>query len=399
MRGSSGIPKSDINTTLVPDSTASTDAELKNSTEPYKRLKTRKPPSVREKERARAQGDNVKTGKDYAAESKLHAPSARESNSPLSPQDMNQHTAPVVSSSRKNSQMKSETHTKANDIKEIAVSLALRIQPALVEKELDQLEIVMKGLEDNNLRFNRPPLVNYSEIKEFIRTGIIRVIEFREGVISDQAEDLLIRMIRLGCDPNVADKYGNSVLMLACKAGRSALVKVLLTECPDLRKDWLNVHGQNAAMMAYKYDNSQLYLLLEEAGISRHPENPAIEMYLSSFQIAGDELTDSEADDYVDLFEENNFMNLADVNGQTLLFHAVIHEDVDFVTFLCEQKKFPNVSLRDRNQKSVFDYIKQIKDPEKKKKISQLVYNLSLETGSLQQLANYTYSGGVLKKD
>jgi ankyrin repeat protein len=399
MRGSSGIPKSDINTTLVPDSTASTDAELKNSTEPYKRLKTRKPPSVREKERAHAQGDNVKTGKDYAAESKLHAPSARESNSPLSPQDMNQHTAPVVSSSRKNSQMKSETHTKANDIKEIAVSLALRIQPALVEKELDQLEIVMKGLEDNNLRFNRPPLVNYSEIKEFIRTGIIRVIEFREGVISDQAEDLLIRMIRLGCDPNVADKYGNSVLMLACKAGRSALVKVLLTECPYLRKDWLNVHGQNAAMMAYKYDNSQLYLLLEEAGISRHPENPAIEMYLSSFQIAGDELTDSEADDYVDLFEENNFMNLADVNGQTLLFHAVIHEDVDFVTFLCEQKKFPNVSLRDRNQQSVFDYIKQIKDPEKKKKISQLVYNLSLETGSLQQLANYTYSGGVLKKD
>ena len=34
MRGSSGIPKSDINSALVPDSTASTDAELKNSTEP-----------------------------------------------------------------------------------------------------------------------------------------------------------------------------------------------------------------------------------------------------------------------------------------------------------------------------------------------------------------------------
>ena len=295
--------------------------------------------------------------------------------------------------------MKSETHTKTNDIKEIAVSLALRIQPALVEKELNQLEIVMKGLEDNNLRFNRPPLFNYSEIKEFIRTGIIRVIELKEGAISDQAEDLLIRMIRLGCNPNVADKYGNSVLMFACKAGRSALVNVLLTECPNLRKDWLNVHGQNAAMMAYKYDNSQLYPLLEEAGISRHPENPAIYMYLSSFQITGDDSTDSETDDYLDLFEENNFMNLADVNGHTLLFHAVIHEDVDFVIFLCKQKNFPNVSLRDRNQKSVFDYVKQIKDPEKKKKISELIYNLSLQTGSLQQLANYTYSGGVLKKE
>ena len=122
-------------------------------------------------------------------------------------------------------------------------------------------------------------------------------------------------------------------------------------------------------------------------------------MYLSSFQITGDDSTDSETDDYLDLFEENNFMNLADVNGQTLLFHAVIHRDVDFVSFLCQQKNFPNVSLRDRNQKSVFDYVKQIKDPEKKKKISELIYNLSLQTGSLQHLANYTYSGGVLKKE
>jgi ankyrin repeat protein len=399
MRGSSGIPKSDINSALVPDSTASTDAELKNSTEPYKRLKTRKPPSVREKERTHAQGDNVKTGKSSAAESKLHAHSSRESASQLLSQDMNQHTAPVVSSSRKNSQIKSETHTKASDLKEIAVALALRIQPALLEKEVNQLTIVMKGMEENNLRFDRPPMVNYREIKEFIRTGLAKVIEFREGAISDQAEDLLIRMIRLGCDANVADNLGNSVLMHACKAGRSALVKVLLTECPNLRKDWLNVHGQNAAMMAYKYDNSQLYPLLEEAGISRHPENPVLYMYLSSFQITGDDSTDSESVDYLDLFEENNFMNLADVNGQTLLFHAVIHEDIDFVIFLCKQKNFPNVSLRDRNQKSVFDYVKQIKDPEKKKKISGLIYNLSLQTGSLQQLANYTYSGGVLKKN
>ena len=370
MQGSSGTPKSNINSVLVPDSTASTDAELKNSTEPYKRLKTRKPPSVREKERTHAQGDNVKTGKGSAAESKLHAPSSRESASPLSSQDMNQHTAPVVSSSRKNSQIKSETHTKASDLKEIAVSLALRIQPALVEKDLNQLEIVIKEIEDNRLLLDHPSLNGYREIKDFIHTGMIRVITFMEDSISDQAEDLLIRMIRLGFNANMADNLGNSVLIRACKAGRSALVKALLTEYPDLRKDWLNVHGQNAAMMAYKYDNSQLYHLLEEAGISRHPENPAIDLYLSSFQIAGDDLTDSEADDYLDLF--------ADVNGQTLLFHAVIHEDVDFVTFLCKQKKFPNVSLRDRNQKSVFDYIKQIKDPEKKKKISDLIYNLSL---------------------
>lgn len=62
-------------------------------------------------------------------------------------------------------------------------------------------------------------------------------------------------------------------------------------------------------------------------------------------------------------------MNLADKNGQTMLFHAVINEDVDFVSFLCQQEKFPNLALRDQNQKSVFDYIKQIKDSEKKTKI------------------------------
>ena len=92
-------------------------------------------------------------------------------------------------------------------------------------------------------------------------------------------------------------------------------------------------------------------------------------------------------------------MNLPDKNGQTLLFHAVIHKDVNFVSFLCQQKNFPNVSLRDKNQKSVFHYIKQIKDPEIRTKIWEAVNNLVLQTGSLQQLAKYTYSGGVLEKE
>jgi len=46
----------------------------------------------------------------------------------------------------------------------------------------------------------------------------------------------------------------------------------------------------------------------------------------------------------------------------------------------------------------VFYYIKQIKNPEIRKKLWALVNNLALQTGSLQQLAKYTYSGGVLKK-
>ena len=400
MRSSSVTPKSDTHSPSAPTTTADTNAELKNSTEPYKRQKTRTPPLVKERQPAYLQDSDAKTSKVSGAKEMQQAPSSKESVSPLSTQTVNQHTVPVLSSSsEKISQEKSVPHSEAKNLKEIAVSLVLRIQPALLEKELGQLAIVMKGMEDNNLRFDCPPMVKYREIKEFIDKGIMRVIQFGEGAISDEAEDLLIRMIRLGCAANVMDELENSLLMLACKAGRSALVKVLLTESPDLIKDWLNVHGQNAAMMAYKYSNSHLYPLLEQAGISQHPENPAINFYLNSFDMDEYESSDLETEEYVELFKDNNYMNLADKNGQTLLFHAVIHEDVNFVSFLCQQKNFPNVSLRDKKQNSVFYYIKEIKNPEIRTKLWELVNNLALQTGSLQQLSKYTFSGGVLKKD
>ena len=391
MRGSSGIPKSDINSTTAPTTTADTNAELKNSTEPYKRQKTRMPPLIKGRQPTSLQNNDAKTSKTSSFKEMSEELGSEESISQPSAEIMNQHTAPVYSSSEKISEENSRPHFEAKNLKEIAVALALRIQPALLEKELNQLTIVMKGMEENNLRFDRPPLLNYREIKEFIRTGLFKIIEFREGAISDQAEDLLIRMIRLGCDADVADSLGNSVLMHACKAGRSALVKVLLTECPDLRKDWLNVHGQNAAMMAYKYGNVQLYPLLEKAGISQHPENPAIKLYLNSFDTADDESSDSETDQYLDLFEENNYLNLPDENGQTLLFHAVIHEDINFVLFLCQQKKFLNVALRDKNEKSVFHYIKQIKGPVTRAKLFKLIYNRSKQAGWLSELASYNY--------
>jgi ankyrin repeat protein len=401
MRGSSEIPKSVVNSKAAPTTTGDTNAQLQNTTESTTRQKTRKPPLVRGRQSTSLQNNDAKTSKASSFKEMSEKLSSEERVSQPSAEIMNQHTAPVSSSSSsgKISQEKSGPHSKAKNLKEIAVALALRIQPALKEKELDQLTIVMKGMEENNLRFDRPPLVNYREIKEFIRTGIIKVIAFKEGAISDQAEDLLIRMIRLGCTANAMDELENSVLILACKAGRSELVKVLLTECPDLIKDWLNVHGQNAAMMAYKYDNAQLYPLLEKAGISQHPENPAIKLYLNSFDPPYYRSSDSKTEEYLELFEEDNLINLADENGQTLLFHAVIHEDVNFVSFLCQQKNFPNVSLRDKNQKSVFHYIKQIKDPEIRTKIWESAKNLALQTGSLQQLAKYTYSGSVLKKD
>jgi hypothetical protein len=326
MRGTSNIPKGGIGSTTSSEPTAEAKEKSDIGTEPYKRLKTRKPPSVREKERTKMQ---------------------------------------------------------------IAISLGLRIKPALIEKDLNQLEIVIKGCEKNNFRFDQPPLFNIPVIKDFIKTGIIEVITFNKDTVSDQAEDLLIRMIRLGLSPNSQDKFENSVLMHACKTGRVALVKFLLTQCPDLEKHKLNIFGENAAMMAYKFQNAHLYPLLEKAGISPHPINPALYHYINTFQSEGDRLTDSFRELYEEWFEENNYMNLPDMNSQTLLMHAVINEDVDFVSFLCEQRYFLNVALHDKNQKSVFDFIKQIKDPIKKNQIANLILSHSKSMLWLSDLAVY----------
>ena len=395
MRGSSGIPKSDIDLTSASTTKADTNAELQNTSEIDQRLNTSKPPLIREKDHANVQGNNAKTSNDLTAKEMSYASSSKESVSPLSAQNLNQHSAPVVFTSGKKSQVKSEAQPTENKLKEIVSSLAESLELALNKKDLNQIEIVIKGLEENNFRLDRPPISTFEVFTFFSRAGAIDVITFMKDAVTDQAAELLIRMIRLGCNVNVTDKLGNSVLMHACKAGRLSLVKVLLTECPNIRKDWLNIHGQNAAMMAYKYGNSQLYSLLERAGISRNPENPAISFYLSVLDIADDDSSDSETDEYVDLFNENNFMNLPDANGRTLLFHAVFREDVNFVSFLCDQKQFLNVALRDVKEKSVFDYINQIKDPTKKANLLKLMHAKVKQTAWLYELASYNFLDDV----
>lgn len=376
MRGSSGIPKGDINSTLAPTTTADTTVELKNSTEPYGRTKSRIPPSVREKERAKAMSSD---------------------NSSLPAKNMNQHTAPVTTSSEKKPHVKNEDRTNKNNRNNIAELLVLRIQPALVEKDLDQLEIAIKGLEENNLRLDTSPLAKYSEVNDFVRTGALKVITLNNDAVSDQAEDLLIRMIRLGVRADREDASGNTMLTYACKLGRLKLVKVLLDECRTVNKNRINIFGQNAAVMAYKYGNAHLYSVLEQAGISPHPENPAIKFYLESINTQDDGSSDSDTDThadmgkYLELFKQNNFLNLPDENGLTLLFHAVIKEDVEFISFLCNQQSFLNVALRDVNQKSVFDYIRQIQNPAKREAALELIRNKAKQTAWLSQMATNNF--------
>ncbi|MCF8163808.1 MAG: hypothetical protein K9J47_06465 [Sulfuritalea sp.] len=399
MRGSSGIPKSNINSTSAPTTTADTNAELKNSTEPYKRQKTRKPPLVKERQPAYLQNKEAKTSTVFGSKEMQQALSFKESVSPLSTQTVNQHTVPVLSSTGKNFEEKIAKSSISRNVNDFPNSLALRVQSALAAHDLDQLNNALDTIEKKSLRFDQPPLSELRASKEIRVKAAAMPSAVSTYYSADKADTLLIRMIRLGLNPNGEDEYGNTMLMHACKSGNLTLTTFLLTECPNLNKDRLNIFGQTAATMAYNYNNVQLYPLLEQADISPRPDNPAIRFYLSSFDIADYGSSDSETDEYVDLFKDNNYMNLADENGQTLLFHAVIHADVDFVSFLCEQKNFPNVSLRDKKQKTVFDYIDQIKDPRKKKEIRQCIYRVSLKADSLQKLTKFTYSGGVLEKD
>jgi ankyrin repeat protein len=390
MQGSSGTPKSNINSVLVPDSTASTDAELKNSTEPYKRLKTRKPPSVREKERVNIKGDEAKKSDISTDKDILNVRSSKDGISPLSSQDMNQHTAPVVSSSRKNFEEKIAESSASSNVNNFTNSLALRVQSALAAHDLDQLKDALDTIEKNLLRFDQPPLSELRASKEIRIKAAAMPSVVSTYYSADEADALLIRMIRLGVNPNSQDKRGNSILMHACKSGRLNLVKFLLTECSHLSKDSLNVFGQNAATIAHKYGNLQLYPLLAEAGISPQPENPLITMYLKSREFSANVRSKPKWDEYSKLLYKNQYMNLADANGQTLLFHAVFNEDVDFVTYLCSHNQFPHITRRDNQEKTVLDHAREIKDPVKKERIKVQLDKVVEDTGSLRDFASAT---------
>jgi ankyrin repeat protein len=326
--------------------------------------------------------------------------STKEGISPLSTQIMNQHTAPVLSSSSSSSSRggfkekiaKSSTSGNVNDFPN---SLAFRVRSALAAHDLDQLNNALDTIEKKSLRFDQPPLSELRASKEIRVRAAAMPSVVSTYYSADKTDTLLIRMIRLGLNPNGEDEYGNTMLMHACKSGHLNLVKFLLTECSDKNKLRLNMFGQNAASLAHKHGNSHLCSLLEQAGIPRHPENPVIKFYLSSFDIADDDSSNSETEEYLDLFEENNFMNLPDENGQTILFHAIIHEDVEFVSFLCKQKRYLNVALHDLNEKSVFDYINQIKNPITRIKLSEQLHSYGRKKAWMSSQDDHSFFNNV----
>ena len=154
---------------------------------------------------------------------------------------------------------------------------------------------------------------------------------------------------------------GNSLLMLAAATGKPEVVKFLIERFPALINSLLNRFGENAATLAQVYCPEVLSMLLD-AGVELHPENPALQWYLS--QSGSEQSNPSRLNELAKILSQDNYVNLRDDTGKTLLFHAVIRGDVDVTRFLCNLAAGPAVVWRDATGKSLFSYTTEIADVE-----------------------------------
>ena len=157
---------------------------------------------------------------------------------------------------------------------------------------------------------------------------------------------------------------GNTLLMHAVRSGNEALVSYLLQSFPELHPQALNSYGQNAAMMAMASGHPELLAMLQRAGIPLQPDNPALQWYL---QNRSDPLAASQLRDLKPLaafLSQENFMNLRDANGRSLIFHAAMRADLEAIRFLCGCLTAPFLGWKDAYGNSVFRYTTRIADVE-----------------------------------
>ena len=274
-----------------------------------------------------------------------------------------------------------ETNT-IND--EWLTSQVLKLRSGLAAGAMDQIENAMRALGDAGLRFDRDPLAGHPAGIDFRQTAAIRAMQAHKR--HDVAAQLTMRLIELGCDPNACDGMDNTVLMYAAKFGMADLVACLLVDCPELALHKLNFYGRNAAMIAQANGNTDVLGQLTEAGVMLNPPNAALIYYQSSRERFSGDHAQEAYDALWRLLQRTHYINLADSTGKTLVFHAVLNQDVEMVRFLCLRSDYPDLSLRDHDQKSVFDYAALIGDDMKRKSIIDALKELRSEIRPLSEL-------------
>lgn len=173
-----------------------------------------------------------------------------------------------------------------------------------------------------------------------------------------------LRPYSAGFYASLRDALGNTLLMQACRAGHAELLAFLLDACPLAYAQALNAFGRNAAMIARDHGHHDLLAMLLQAGVELQPENPALQWYLQNRAELAMGVRTQDWQPLALLLAQDHFMNLRDANGRTLIFHAVMHADLDAVRFLCGCHDAPFIGWKDVYGNSVFRYTTRIPNVE-----------------------------------
>lgn len=237
-----------------------------------------------------------------------------------------------------------------------------KLRPILEAGAWSQLPDLLDRVEHQGINFSASLSSEDKDMQRLLSSTISKLMNDSGDSMQDAIAELMLRLLRVGFDPEAKDATGNTLLMKACKAGRVDVVTTLLQEFPALKRNQLNREGKNAAMLAHDYDNVQLLPLLQQYGVTLQPANPALDFYRQHAGILAGPDGIEYREELRKLLRSDHFMHLPDAQGRTLLFHAVQDGNLKVVSLLCNFSDPPELIKRDHHGKTVFDYASAIAD-------------------------------------
>ncbi len=108
------------------------------------------------------------------------------------------------------------------------------LQSAIEEKNWVRLDNLLDSMRKQELRFDSPLLKNYASVQSFMKTAVIDLLSTDKNV-GDMPMLLALDLLERGCDWNVTDSQGNSVLTIIRQRMTAPLRELIAEEHPTLR--------------------------------------------------------------------------------------------------------------------------------------------------------------------